>query len=166
MLVAIISDSHDNIANLDKFLDWANKNGIERIIHCGDLSAPGTLKNVLAPKFKGKIYLIHGNVSDRELLPEVAKNFPNIEFFGDQGEIEIDGKRIAFVHRPEEARALANKNHYDFIFYGHTHEPWEEKIGQTRLVNPGTLAGMFNRATFAVYDTATDKLELKLLETL
>lgn len=164
MKIAIISDSHDNIANLEKFLDWVKQNEIKVIIHCGDLSAPGTLKNVLAPKFSGKIYLIHGNVSDRDLLPRVAKEFSNVFFCEDQGETEIDGKKIAFVHRPEEARTLAQKGNYDFIFYGHTHEPWEEKIGQIRLINPGTLAGMFNRATFAVYDTSTDKLELKILD--
>jgi predicted phosphodiesterase len=34
------------------------------------------------------------------------------------------------------------------------------------LVNPGNLAGMFYKATFAIYETKTDKLELKILETL
>ena len=169
MKIAIISDSHDNITNLEKFIDWANKNEIQAIIHCGDLCASGTLKNVLAPKFPGEINLIHGNVSDRELLPEVAKSFSNVKFFGDFGEIEIDGKKLAFVHRPEEAKKLASQSNYDFIFYGHTHQPWEEILrlaqgGTCRLVNPGTLAGMFNKATFAVYDTETDKLELKILD--
>jgi len=34
------------------------------------------------------------------------------------------------------------------------------------LANPGTLAGMFSKATFAVYDTSTNNLELKILERL
>jgi len=166
MKIAIISDTHDNIPNLEKFLNWAKNNEIETIIHGGDLCAPGTLKMVLAPGFSGKIYLIHGNVSDRELLEKVAKEFENVEFFGDFGEIEVDHKKIAFVHRPEEGKKLAESGKYDLVFYGHNHKPWEEKIGKTRLINPGTLAGMFNRATFAVYDTETDKLELKILEQL
>jgi len=164
MKLAIISDSHDNLINLEKFLNWANNNQIDQIIHCGDLCAPGTLKNVLSPKFLGKIHLIHGNVSDREFLDKVAAGLPNIKFYGDQGEIEIDGKKIGFVHRPEEAKTLINQRKYDFIFYGHTHQPWEEKIGQTRLFNPGTLAGMFYKATFAVYDSEKDTVELKILE--
>jgi len=61
---------------------------------------------------------------------------------------------------------LAKNSKYDLIFFGHTHQPWEKKIGDCRLVNPGTLAGMFNKATFAVYDSKTDKLELKLVERL
>ena len=42
--------------------------------------------------------------------------------------------------------------------------PLEKLIGKTHLLNPGTLAGMFNKATFAVYDTVTDKAKLILLE--
>jgi uncharacterized protein len=166
MKIAIISDSHDNITNLEKFIDWANKNQIETIIHCGDLCGPAVMTKVLAPNFKGDIRFVYGNVGDRELLEEKIKGIKNIKFYGDQGEIKIDGKKLAFVHRPEEAKKLANQANYDFIFYGHTHQPWEEKTNNTRLVNPGTLAGMFNKATFAVYDTKTDKLELKILEQL
>lgn len=166
MKIAIISDTHDNIPNLEKFLNWVEENKIEAIVHCGDVCAPSILKQVLAPKFKGPIYLIHGNVSDRELLRKVASEFSNVEFFEDFGEIEIDNKKIAFIHYPEEAKKLAATQKYDLIFYGHTHQPWEEKIGQARLVNPGTLAGMFSRATFAVYDTSNDKLDLKILDLL
>lgn len=166
MKIAIISDSHDNIVNLDKFLNWSKDNQIEKIIHCGDLCAPGTLKNVLALKFSGEIYLIHGNVSDRELLPRVAKEFSNVKFCGDSGELKIDGKKIAFTHYLEEAKKLAETKKYDLVFYGHTHQPWEEKSKTIKLVNPGTLAGMFNRATFATYDTINDKLELRILDML
>ena len=37
-------------------------------------------------------------------------------------------------------------------------------VGKTKLLNPGTVAGMFQKATFAIYDTKTDKAELILLE--
>ncbi|MCX6797241.1 MAG: metallophosphoesterase family protein, partial [Candidatus Doudnabacteria bacterium] len=53
---------------------------------------------------------------------------------------------------------------YDFVFHGHTHKPWQETIGKTIIINPGTLAGLFNKATFAVFDTETKKAQLILLE--
>ena len=56
-------------------------------------------------------------------------------------EITLGGKKIAVVHYPEKARALAESGKYEMVFYGHTHKPWEERIGQCRLVNPGELAG-------------------------
>lgn len=166
MKIAIISDTHDNVPNLEKALVWMKKNKIEQIIHCGDLCAPSILKEVLAPKFSGRIHMVFGNVEDRDLLPEVAAKFNNVKHYGDVGTMTLGGKKFAFVHYPDKAKKLARTGKYDLVFYGHTHIAWEEKVGKTRLVNPGTLAGLFAKATFAVYDTNTDKLELKILERL
>lgn len=166
MKIAIVSDSHDNLPNIEKFLDWVNNHGVEMIIHCGDLAAPSIIKKELAPNFSGPIHFINGNVADRELNEEVAKEFNHVFFHQDFGELEVAGKKIAFVHFPWLAKELANKGKYDLVFYGHDHKPWEEIVGKTRMLNPGTLAGMFNKATFAVYDTETEKAQLILLETL
>jgi uncharacterized protein len=166
MKIAIISDTHDNVPNLEKALKWMNANGVEQIIHCGDLCAPSILKEVLASGFSGPIHMVFGNVEDRDLLPEVAAKFAQVKHYGDVGEVDLGGKKIAFVHFPDKAKALAKNGKYDLVFCGHTHMPWEETVGQTKLVNPGTLAGLFAKATFAVYDTVTDRLELKILERL
>ena len=143
-----------------------NKNGVEQIILCGDLCAQSILIKVLAPNFSGPIHMVFGNVEDRDLLPKMAADFVQVKHYGDKGEVEIEGKKIAFTHFPEEGKKLADSGQYDLVFYGHNHKPWEEKVGQTRLINPGTLAGLFAKATFAVYDTESDKLELKILEQL
>jgi len=166
MKIAIISDTHDNVPNLEKALKWMNQNNIEQIIHCGDLCAPSILVSVLAPNFAGPIHMVFGNVEDRQLLPQIAAGIPNVKHYGDFGEVNLGGKNIAFVHYPEEGKKLAQSNKYDLVFYGHNHTPWEETAGKTKLVNPGTLAGLFAKATFAVYDTVNDKLELKILEKL
>ena len=173
MKIAIISDTHDNVPNLEKFLAWAKENKIEQIIHCGDLCAPSILKNILAPEFAGRIHMVYGNVEDRVLVKEVAAHFPQVKHYGDVGKITLDGKHIAFVHYPKEAKELARSGSYDYVFYGHTHKPWEETVSlgfktqaNCRVVNPGTLAGLFSKATFAVWDTVSGELELKILERL
>ncbi|NUM25791.1 MAG: metallophosphoesterase family protein [Candidatus Buchananbacteria bacterium] len=164
MQLAIWSDSHDNIPNIQKALAYLKQRNITFMIHCGDLAAPAVIKKELGPNFNGEVHFIHGNVADRELNQKVAAEFKNITCHGDQGELAIDGKKIAFNHYPEEAKKLAETGKYDVVFYGHNHIPWEETIGQTKLLNPGTLAGMFAKATFAVYDTKTNTAELILLE--
>jgi len=166
MKIAIISDSHDNVPNLEKALGIIKNQGISLIIHCGDLCAPLMLSKVIVPNFEGKIHLVHGNVGDPDLLEKIAQNFPQTTVHGQIGELEIENKKIAFTHSPEQGKKMAESKKYDFVFYGHTHKPWEETIGKTHLVNPGTLAGMFYKATFAIYDTEGDKLELKILELL
>lgn len=210
MKIAIISDSHDNIPNIEKALQWINKEGIKIIIHCGDLCAPSVLTEVFLSNFDGDIHIVNGNVGDPEALEKKSKKFKNVHFYNWHystherkmikktgvilgcGEIELDSKNIAFTHSPSNAKELAQTGQYDYIFYGHTHKPWIEKILNTKheilnkskilnsnnqsqstnqqinqltiLANPGTLAGMFYKATFAVLDTANGKLELKILE--
>jgi len=164
MKIAIISDTHDNLANFKKAVDWINKEKIETIIHCGDIFHPETLKEGLK-SFQGKIYIIFSRAdADFLEIPENSfRKLPESKIWEEFGEVKFGKKKIAFCHFPEIAKELANSQKYDLVFYGHTHKPWEQKIGKTKLVNPGNLAGLFYRATFAIYDTKTDKLELKIL---
>ncbi len=46
MLIAVMSDSHDNIWNLQKALGIVKEKGAEMIIHCGDFVAPFMLKEL------------------------------------------------------------------------------------------------------------------------
>lgn len=160
MKIAIFSDTHDNLATLKQALDWLAKEKIKKIIHCGDLTNPETLDFILE-NFSGQISFALGNADSSELAGKARATC-----CGEYGEIVADGKKIAFTHFPKKALELAKKNQHSLVFYGHTHKPWKEKIGAARLANPGTLAGLFFKATFAVYDSSSDKLELKILEKL
>jgi len=165
MKIAILSDTHDNLPNFKRAIDWIKKEKIKTVIHCGDVCAPSTLKEIL-DNFSGKIHLVFGNVDgDHYRLSKLEQTKPSrFILYGEWGKTVVGGKKIAFVHFPEFARGLARSGEYDLVFYGHTHKPWEEKVGKCRLVNPGNLANLFYKATFAVYDTEKDKLELKILE--
>ncbi|MEK7139430.1 MAG: metallophosphoesterase [Patescibacteria group bacterium] len=161
MLIAIISDSHDNIPNIDEGLRLCAEAGVAALLHCGDVCAPSVLKYI-AEKFPGPIHLVFGNVDgDREKM--MAFGLPNVTIHGEQATFELADKRIGMVHYPDQARIMAESGQHDFVFYGHNHKPWVETVGKARLINPGTLAGLFAKPTFALYDTATGVLTLKLL---
>ena len=153
MKFAIISDTHDNLKRFEKTLNWLNKKNIQLVLHCGDISTQDTI-NQANKIFKGEIKFVKGNADYRlDDLPEKM-------------EIEIDKKKIGFTHFPDIAKKMAKSEKFDLVFYGHTHKPWEEKVGNCRLINPGELAGQLYKPTFAIYDTETDFLELKILENL
>jgi len=160
MKIVVISDSHDNVANLEKVLKWANKNNIEALIHAGDLSAPGVLKNTLASGFTKDIYIINGNVSDPELLAKVSLDFPNVKYLGGEGEAEIDGRKIYITHFPPRAKAIAGAGVYDLVVFGHSHKSESSQVGKTMLLNPGTLGGLYNQPTFATYETKNGEAEI------
>jgi hypothetical protein len=169
MQIAIFSDSHDNWPNIEKAIKYLNKQKIRLIIHCGDVCAPLTLKEMVK-LFKGKqIHLVKGNVDgDVDGFKNVAKKYKKLIYHGQTGLLNLKIKnlklKIAFCHDPFVAKKMAQSQKYDFVFHGHTHKPWQEKIGQTTIINPGTLAGLFSKATFAIFDTQTKKAQLILLE--
>jgi len=166
MKLAIISDTHDNLAILEKAVNWMKENNIEEIIHCGDICSPNTLQ-WLAENFPGKMHLVFGNVDNgQDEMAKIAKKNSNIFLCGKSGEIKINSQKISFCHHPALARKLAQTGRYNFVFYGHTHQPWEEELNGCRLINPGNLSNMLYKASFAVYDTKTEKLELKIIDRL
>jgi len=167
MKIAIISDIHDNLVNLEKCLKWCKENKIEEIICCGDVTNSETLK-FLSANFKGIIYLIRGNAEiydeDEITLPRRATKYKNIKYYGRAGCFKIDKINICICHEPFFIDDILDKNKCDIVFYGHTHKPWESLKNGTKLINPGTLSGTFQKATFAVLNSENSDMELKILE--
>ncbi|KKP57402.1 MAG: Phosphodiesterase, MJ0936 family, partial [Candidatus Moranbacteria bacterium GW2011_GWF1_34_10] len=161
--IAIISDVHNNETNLKKVLDYCAREKIKKIICCGDLASDETL-DFMADNFnsssKGEIFYTFGNMDNEQLREfQYVDVYKNINLFRDFGEIEIERKRVAFVHYPDKARRLAQSGKYDFVFYGHTHKPWTELVEARKnqyifnctMLNPGNVAGEIYLPTFAVW---------------
>lgn len=164
MKFAVIADIHDNLVNLKKCLDWCRVNAIESVICCGDLANAETL-DFLARNFSGRIHLLMGNCDN--YADELVLGYPNIRYYDRKGgAFSVDGKEVGLCHEPYHIKHLFHLRKFDLIFYGHTHKPWESKENGVRLINPGTLGGMFQKATFAVWDSLDNSLELKILEIL
>lgn len=163
MKIAIISDIHDNLENLRRCLNWYRSQNIKHLICCGDIYNSETLK-YLAENFDEKINLVYGNM---EIYKESElEQYDNINFLGRFDVTTINSKRIGICHEPEFIEKILEQSKCEVVFYGHTHRPWDERQNGVRIVNPGTLGGLFQKATFAVWDTETGELELKLVEKL
>jgi uncharacterized protein len=165
MKIGVISDTHDNLATLDKFLAYIAKNPVDRVIHCGDVAAGETLTR-LAQGFTGKIFVAFGNMDYRDRVREAAKKLPNVTLFEDFGTANLGGLKFGFCHHKETGLAYSQKQKFNYIFYGHTHKPWIEEINGCCFANPGNLSGMIYRSTFALLDTAARKMDLKIVERL
>lgn len=161
MKIAVVSDTHNNWANFKKAIDWIKKDNIQLILHCGDISSQEIIDDA-RKLFGGEIKYVKGNADFEMDLPD----FLEIEVEAASAEASAGRRKIVFCHFPNDAKKFAQSGKYDVVFYGHTHRPWDEKVGETHMINPGELAGQFYKPTFAVYDTATGNLELKILEKL
>ncbi|PKM91567.1 hypothetical protein CVU82_03155 [Candidatus Falkowbacteria bacterium HGW-Falkowbacteria-1] len=162
MRLAIISDIHDNLANVGLFLKIIENDNIEKIICCGDVCNSETLE-YLSKNFIKEIILIRGNM---EIYKEdETANYKNINYLGRYGNINLDNIEIGICHEPLFMNNLLQENKkLNFIFYGHTHKPWISMRENATLINPGTLSGVFQKASFAIFDTKTKDIKLKILQ--
>ena len=122
MIVAVMSDSHDNIWNLQKALHIIKNERAGMIIHCGDFVAPFMLKELNAAGIP-----VHGvfgnNDGDQYLLTKFSlTTMTNITFHGLVGQLDIDGFTIAFTHQGVVGQGLASGGNFNMVCFGHFHE--------------------------------------------
>lgn len=159
MKIAILSDTHDNVWNLEKALQLIKSEQCEHIIFCGDFCSPFiplylTALNIPVSACFGN------NDEDQGMIYE--KSSGNITFWPlakEFGQVELGGKKIAFCHYPKLGELLAKTGEYDAVFHGHTHESYIKAEGKCILSNPGAVCGIQNGkpgiATMGIYDTTT-----------
>ena len=160
MRVGVLSDTHDDEANLKLALDAYRQQRITQLIHCGDMIGPEIVR-----RFRGfQVIYVDGNM-DRESgeiyrrLREVDPHSVVLPTF----EGELDEVSIAVTHGDDlaELNRVIRSGIHRFVFTGHSHRRRDETIGPTRVFNPGALGGLqFESRSFSVVDLASGKVEV------
>jgi predicted phosphodiesterase len=117
------------------------------VLHCGDLVAPSTLHAIVDLGLP--IHLIHGNnAGDLFHLSRLAQDHGNrVQYYGQDGSLDLAQRRIFMVHYPHYAKAMALTGDYDLVCNGHEHRAVIERIRnvkgeETLRIDPGTVAGV------------------------
>ena len=159
MLIAVMSDSHDNIWNLHKALEIIKKKGAGMIVHCGDFVAPFMLA-----KLDEAGIPVHGvfgnNDGDQYLLTKLSlTTLSNITLHGLVGEITVNGFTLGFTHQGIVGEGLASGGNYNMVCFGHSHEYLLKDVGRTKLLNPGEIMGKDGLSEFCLVDTETTEIQ-------
>lgn len=163
MRIAVMSDTHDHLGNLERAIADINGARVDALLHCGDLCSPFVIERLAA--FEGPVHIVFGNIDgDRYGIEKISEGFDNIEIHGEVGFLDTPDGKVAFTHRPEFARGLASTGSYIAVFYGHTHMRANERIGDTHLVNPGELMGLREEPGWIVFDLETGREKRYSLE--
>jgi putative phosphoesterase len=141
MKIGILSDTHNQLTNFEKALTLFRRGGVTLVVHCGDLSAPetaGAMHGFQVIHVCGNQDTANGQIR-QVLLDMNPKNFSGITYEG-----EVGGMKIAVTHGNQhlKLRELISSGKFDYVFCGHTHRRSSEKIGSTRVINPGALGGL------------------------
>ena len=158
MLVGVMSDSHDNIAMVRRALEVFRREGVEAVIHLGDIVSPPTLR-VLAGEAGVPVYAVYGNNCGERLgLARVAEK-AGAWLREPPASLELGGRRLLLIHgfgSPENTvelvDALAESRRWDAVLYGHTHKARVDYRRGVLILNPGETAGILEEPSVAILD--------------
>jgi len=156
MLIGILSDSHDRGEMMRAAVVLLRERGAQFFIHCGDICSPELLDHLAGLQCA----VVWGNCDwDRAGLQRYAGEI-RVPLYGAVADLELDGKQISVLHGDDRQRmeATLKAERHDYLFHGHTHVMRDERIGKTRVINPGALHRAVEK-TVALLDTAGDRLE-------
>jgi len=155
-MLGIISDTHENEKAIKKAVNIFKEKNIEFGVHCGDIISPPMLEHFKGMKMK---FVFGNNDGERDGLNAMAY-LQGFEIITDEKEFEYKGKKFYVYHgtKKEKLDAAIKSNKYDYILTGHTHIKRDEKMGKTRVINPGALFRIYPY-TIALLDAEKDKLE-------
>lgn len=161
MKIGLLSDTHNHLRETRQALALLRKHGVQHLVHCGD--AGEDVIDLLAALFLEQGLRSHvaiGNCdrpgpADLRFAPAPAgvERSATPEFL-------LAGKRCIVVHGDDAKRLeqAASAGAYDYVFTGHTHARADLRVGQTRILNPGSpVRPRRGPPTVAVLDLATDK---------
>jgi len=159
MLLAILSDTHDNRHAIRRALDLARGRGAAEILHCGDMTSSAAVE-----LFRGwTLQYVYGNTDrDKAEIRAAVDRLGTGSSCGEELRLERDGVRIALLHgnRADRLSAAVRSGDFDFVLHGHTHRRRDEQSGRTRVVNPGALGGAAaGRHSFCLLNTSDGGVE-------
>ncbi len=168
MRVGVLSDSHDNIGNVRRALEIFREEGVQAVIHLGDIVSPPTLR-VLASEAPGRVYAVYGNNCGEKLgLQRVAEKH-GAWLAEPPATLELGGRRLLLIHgfgsqenTREIVHALAESRRWDAVLYGHTHEREVSYKRGVLILNPGETAGILAKPSVAILDL--DLLRVQVVE--
>lgn len=163
MKIAVLSDTHNNLAMVQLAQKKIRAAGVTVVIHCGDVIDPAVLEYF----GEQQLLVAFGN---GDYPPDIEERLSWLNPENRSGEIldlTIASKKIFVTHghRPGALNKAIESRQYDYVFHGHTHWHRNEQIGSTRVVNPGALGGKkVEPRGFVMLDLTSGELEHVILE--
>ncbi|MEL7625796.1 MAG: metallophosphoesterase family protein [Anaerolineaceae bacterium] len=153
MKIAIISDTHNHLNNIQAVRRLILAEDVAVVIHCGDL----TEADMLDYFGDFPLFCAFGN---GDFAPEVEQRLHWLNPDNKSGEnldLELYSKKIFVTHGHRSSLSKAiESGEYDYVFHGHTHRFKDELVGKTRVINPGALGGKkVNDRSFVILDLET-----------
>lgn len=156
MRLGLISDTHDNVPATIAAMELLRQHKAQAILHAGDLVAPDMLEHFIGLPF----YYVFGN-NEYDLAAIRSRSAAlGLNCLGNFADLTFENKRIALLHGHDSTllHKTLRSNDFDYLIHGHTHQERDQRLGKTRIINPGAVHRA-NPRSVAILDLPTDTLE-------
>ena len=137
MIIGIVSDTHGHVAYTQPAVRMLESCDVQQVIHCGDIGS----MEIVDLFERWPTHFVFGNVDTQTAKLRAAIQAAGQTCHERFGELELDGRRIAFLHGDDEhrLRAAVESGGYDLVCYGHTHQAEHHQSDNTTVLNPGAI---------------------------
>jgi putative phosphoesterase len=158
MRIALLSDTHDNARTTVAAVELLRTQRPEMYLHAGDLVSPAMLDHFAG--LGAPFHLVLGNNEYDPAALRARALAMGLHFHPSHAEVRAGEKHIAMTHGHDGAllRQLLGSGAYHYLIHGHTHVRRDERVGNTRIINPGAV----HRArvkSVALLDTEADSVQ-------
>ncbi len=136
MTLGVISDTHGQLEWTAQAVQVMKERNVEQVIHCGDVGG-----GAIVQLFKAlPAHFVAGNC-DSAMTLQMAVEAAGHTFHGRVGELELHGRKIAFLHGDSHfaLQRLLTEGDCDLIAHGHTHQAQCQTFDNTLILNPGAM---------------------------
>lgn len=157
MKIGVVSDTHNNLKNIETIIKLFNDERVSLVIHTGDIANANSLEKF--SQLKCKLIGVFGNNDRNEVGIEEVAIRNNFNFQQPPRKLTLNHREIAIFHEPDNIEKFLLENEgINVILYGHTHRYENSMKNEVLYFNPGESAGMRSGSN------AVGILDLKNLE--
>jgi putative phosphoesterase len=158
MRIGVVSDTHDNLDNVERIVTLFEAARVDRVVHTGDITQAKTLAAL--GRLSAPLVGVYGNNDLERTSLETAAAEQRLGFVDPPLLLEWSGRRIVVVHDPRDHDPAALRGR-DVILHGHTHRSVIERSRNRITFNPGECAGLLRgHNTIGVLDLPSLDVEL------
>jgi putative phosphoesterase len=157
MRIGVVSDTHNNLKNVRRIVEIFNEQGVDRVIHTGDISQAKTLDVFAA--LNAPLFGVFGNNDQEREDLEDAISRHGFTFQDPPLNLNWASRTIIVVHDPLEFDGHLSQQ--DLALHGHTHRYRLEQEDAQTIFNPGECAGMMQgRNAIGVVDLVSMQCQI------
>tara|TARA_B100000900_G_C20460722_1_gene667157 strand:- start:437 stop:928 length:492 start_codon:yes stop_codon:yes gene_type:complete len=141
MKIGVVSDTHNNLKNIEIIINLFNDEEVPLVIHTGDIASANSLDQFA--KLNSELIGVYGNNDRNESgLREIARK-NNFQFQEPPRRLNLADREIVIFHEPDNIDQFLSENKkVDIVLHGHTHRYENSKRNGVLCFNPGESAGM------------------------